>query len=733
VRTPTGDRPRILVVDDVHENIHSLIGLLRDHYAVLAATTGQKALELAAADPAPDLVLLDIRMPDMDGYEVLAALKDDPATADIPVIFVSALSETTDEARGLALGAADYITKPVSPALLRARIDAHLELSRHRLGSLPFDLRTSDDPSSMASILIVDDVPENVHELVETLKGRYRLRVATDGAAAVGAVAGPNPPDLVLLDVVMPGMDGYEVCRRIKAIEAGAHIPVIFVTVVDRSEDKVRGFEVGAADYVTKPFDPAEVEARVRTHLDLARFRAALEDLVAKRTAMLQLSEERYRDLVHRDPLTGLPNRLLHAELLERTIHRAERAGSEFALVFLDLDKFASINESFGHALGDEVLLEVVRRVEQALPEQDVLARVGGDQFCFVLDQDDEVPVDLVVQRVLHAVREPIDVAGQSVFVTLSAGIALYPADGPDAQMLLSNADAALHEAQAQGRGALRFSTPELTARSRSRLSMEAQLRRAIEAGELSLHHQPQIALGDGGLVGVEALVRWHHPERGLVLPNDFIPLAEDSGLIVPLGDWVLHEACHQMQAWVAAGVAPRQIAVNVSAVQVNGGGLAESVSAALAASGLPPDLLEVEITESFVMTDHERSFRSLHELREMGASIAIDDFGTGFSSLSYLQRLRVDRLKIDLAFVHDMVSDPGSEALVKAIVALGHGLEIEVLAEGVETVEQAQLLRDHGCDSIQGYLVGRPLPTAAMTEFLVGFRPRALSGRHAG
>jgi CheY-like chemotaxis protein len=278
-------RPRVLIVDDVHENLHVLMSILRDDYAISAATAGEKAVELARRDPQPDLILLDIKMPGMDGYSTLSALKTDPVTADIPVIFVTALADTTDEARGLALGAADYITKPVSPSLLRTRVRSQIELKRYRSHPALFDVQARDDPSRAPSLLVVDDVPENIHELLEALKDRYRILVASDGIKALEIVEGPHPPDLVLLDIVMPGMDGYEVCRRIKATERGNWIPVIFVTVVDAPEDKVRGFELGAADYITKPFDIAEVEARVRTHLELARLRRFLEDLVAQRTA----------------------------------------------------------------------------------------------------------------------------------------------------------------------------------------------------------------------------------------------------------------------------------------------------------------------------------------------------------------------------------------------------------------------------------------------------------------
>ncbi|GAB3192173.1 GGDEF domain-containing response regulator [Hydrogenophaga aquatica] len=477
-----GERPRILIVDDMHENLHVLMSVLRDDYAVVAATSGEKALELARRQPQPDLVLLDIRMPGMDGYSVLSELKIDPATADIPVIFVTALADAADEARGLALGVADYITKPVNPDLLRARIRTQLELRLYRRNPVMFDVMAHASNSRHQSLLVVDDVPENIHELLEALKDTYRIQVASTGARALEVVNGPSPPDLVLLDVMMPGMDGYEVCRRIKATPAGNRIPVIFVTVVDAVSDKVRGFELGAADYITKPFDIDEVRARVRTHLELARLQRFLEDLVAQRTAMLQVSEEKYRILAQRDPLTGLPNRALFAELLSHAVQHSERSGTQFALLSMDLDNFKTINESLGHSRGDSLLVEVARRLQRVLPESDTMARIGGDEFDIILERKPGAPwVDLLAQRIIDALAEPIELDGQSVYVGMSIGIALYPADGTDPETLQSHADAALHQAKAQGRGVLRFFSPELSSRARSRLTLEADLRQAID------------------------------------------------------------------------------------------------------------------------------------------------------------------------------------------------------------------------------------------------------------
>jgi diguanylate cyclase (GGDEF)-like protein len=724
------ERRRILIVDDVHENLHALMNILRDDFAILAATNGPKALELARREPQPDLILLDIQMPGMDGYSVLAELKMAPTTADIPVIFVTALSEAADEARGLSLGVADYIAKPVNPDLLRARVRTQLELRSLRRHPTLFDVSAEVARTDRPTLLVVDDVPDNVHELLGVLKEDYRIQVANSGERALDIVNGATPPDLILLDVRMPGLDGYETCRRIKSSASGNRIPVIFVTVVDGVGDKVRGFELGAADYITKPFDVDEVRARVRTHLELARLRRVLEDMVNQRTAMLRVSEEKYRILAQRDPLTGLPNRALFSELLSHAMEHVRRGGEQFALLSLDLDNFKTINESLGHSRGDQLLVEVAKRLQSLLCQSDALARVGGDEFSIILERREGMPgVDLTAQSMIDALATPFELEGQSVYAGVSIGIALYPGDGEDAELLQSHADAALHLAKAQGRGVLRFFSPELSNRARSRLMLEADLRGAIDRGELRLHYQPQVDMVTGELVGLEALVRWQHPQRGMVPPGEFIAFAEESGLVVRLGDWVLREATRQVKAWADEGLAPPQVAVNVSAVQLSRGHLVDSVQEALLQSGTPPGQLELEITESFIMVDRERSLESLAALRALGVRLSIDDFGTGYSSLAYLQQLQVHKLKIDMSFVTDMTTNSGNASIVRAVVAMGHSLGLEVVAEGVETAEQARALHRLRCNAIQGYLVSKPLPADVMTAYLRDFKALEVGG----
>lgn len=713
-------RPRVLVVDDVHENLHALTCVLRDEYAISAALNGEKALELARRRPQPDAILLDAKMPGMDGFEVLAALKADPATAAIPVIFVTGLIDAADETRGLALGAADYVAKPINPELLKTRLRNQLELRRRRADPLAAGAVFPTDPGRPARLLVVDDVPENIHELLEALKDEHRIAVAGNGAKALESVLSDAPPDLVLLDVMMPGIDGFETCRRIKDTAAGRGIPVIFVTVVDDSLGKVKGFEIGAADYITKPFDIDEVRARVRTHLELARLRRFLEDLVAQRTDMLRLSEERYRLLAHRDTLTGLPNRMLFAELLTQAVQRAERNQSRFALLCLDIDNFAVVNESYGHPCGDLLLREVARRLHDLLPQSDAVARIGGDAFNIILDcGEGTTSVDLAAQRMIDALGAPFALGGDGVYVSASIGVALYPFDGADAETLQKHADAALHQAKGQGRGSLRFFSPAMSDRARKRLTLESDLRRALERRELCLFYQPQVEAVTGRLVGLEALVRWRHPERGMISPGDFIPLAEETGLVAPLGDWVLREACRQIRRWTDRGLNPPRVGINVSTVQLSRVDLVASVQGALAESEISPAQLKVELTESFALADPEHSFAVLAALRRQGVRLSIDDFGSGYSSLARLQRLEAQELKIDLSFIREMMSNDGAAAIVKAVIVLGHSLGLEVVAEGVEREEQAARLRDLNCDHLQGYLIGRPAPAEAVSALL--------------
>jgi len=414
----------------------------------------------------------------------------------------------------------------------------------------------------------------------------------------------------------------------------------------------------------------------------------------------------------HHDHLTGLPNRLLLEDRLQGALLRAQREQAQVALLFVDLDRFKNINDSLGHHVGDRVLCDVARRFRALTRESDTVARLGGDEFLIIMEGiHDPGMASRIADKILDDLRGNPVTLEQEFFVGASIGISLFPQDGQDSATLLKNADAAMYRAKERGRNTYEFFSDDLTQFSLDRFKMETDLRRAIERDELIVYLQPQFSLKNGELLGAEALVRWQHPQQGLVAPAKFIPLAEESGLIVALGEWVQHGASHHWAEWVAGGLKPGVLSINVSGVEFRRGQIQDTVRSVLAATGLPPELLELEITEGAIMSQAENSIQVLHDLRAMGISLAIDDFGTGYSSLAYLKRLPLNKLKVDQSFVRGLPDDPEDCAIARAVIALGHSLQLKVIAEGVETEEQREFLRREGCDEMQGYLRGKPVP----------------------
>ncbi|BBL73931.1 EAL domain-containing protein [Methylomagnum ishizawai] len=425
----------------------------------------------------------------------------------------------------------------------------------------------------------------------------------------------------------------------------------------------------------------------------------------------LKQSQSQLEYLAHHDPLTGLPNRLLFTARLEHGLERAERNGLRGAVLFLDLDRFKHVNDSLGHNIGDELLRQVSARLGQAVRREDTVARLGGDEFTVLIENlKDSDDAARLAAKLIHGLTDAFVVDGRRLFIGASVGISVYPKDGRTVDQLLSNADAAMYRAKEEGRNTYRFYTEEMTAQALEHLELQSRLRHAIEAGQLVLHYQPQVELAGGRMVGLEALVRWEHPEQGLVEPSRFVPVAEDTGLILPLGEWVLRQACFQARAWLDAGLEFGRVSVNVAGKQVQRGDLLAVVRLALADSGLPPERLELEITESFVMKEAERAIDLLRAIRALGVALAIDDFGTGYSSLAYLKLLPFDKLKIDKGFVRDLPWDENDAAIARAVIALGHSLQFTVIAEGVENEAQRECLLRDGCDQAQGYLYGPPM-----------------------
>lgn len=426
----------------------------------------------------------------------------------------------------------------------------------------------------------------------------------------------------------------------------------------------------------------------------------------------IKRSQEKLDYMAHHDPLTDLPNRLLLNARLEHAIQHARRENHQVAVLFIDLDRFKNINDSLGHSMGDEILIQSAKRLRKLIRDEDTVARLGGDEFIVIMDQVNHSQDAITLGgKIMEVFREPFVFGLHTLHVTSSIGISMFPSDGRDIDSLIKNADAAMYRAKEQGRDNFQFYTQELTNSAFERILLETSLRRALDEEDLVLYYQPQISLNDGRIIGAEALIRWQHPDMGLISPARFIPLAEESGLILPIGNWVLQTACEQARYWKAIGLPLEKVSVNISGIQVKRGNILEAVKNALNYSRLDPECIELEITESTLMHEGEQGIASLESLRTIGVELAIDDFGTGYSSLSYLKRLPIDKLKIDRSFIHDAATDPNDEAIIRAIIAMGHNLQLKIVAEGVETEAQGRFLKELGCDVAQGYYYGHPVP----------------------
>jgi diguanylate cyclase (GGDEF)-like protein/PAS domain S-box-containing protein len=434
----------------------------------------------------------------------------------------------------------------------------------------------------------------------------------------------------------------------------------------------------------------------------------------------IKQSQQQLAHLAHHDPLTGLPNRVLFQERLRHALDQAARRQRRVAVIFVDLDQFKHVNDSLGHSAGDRLLIEVSELLRSRLRQDDTVARIGGDEFTILIeDVDDKTQLTPVIEKLLAAFEHEFSLGGPPIRITPSLGVSISPDDGDDAETLMRNADAAMYRAKALGRNTYQFYTEELTALAAQRIQLDTALRKAIVNGEFRLLYQPQIDLVDGSVVGMEALLRWNSSELGFIPPDRFIPVAEDSGVILPLGEWILLEACRQAREWLDQGLLPGTLAVNISGVQVRRGDLVRVVKRVLAESGLPAERLELELTESFIMTESQSAIETLQELRELGLTLAVDDFGTGYSSLAYLKSLPVHLLKIDKSFIRDIPDDTNDMAITRAVIALARSLNLEIVAEGVETEVQRRFLLQEGCEVGQGYLFHRPLEAGQMTELL--------------
>ncbi|MDT5157450.1 MAG: hypothetical protein QOH51_1807 [Acidobacteriota bacterium] len=568
-------------------------------------------------------------------------------------------------------------------------------------------------------ILVIDDDPEIRSIVCGMLSESYNCKEASSAEDAL-SILKKEKYGLVISDINMDGISGLEMTRQVRAIAPDT--VVMIISGEQTIESAIEALRVGAFDYIMKPFDFVHVEGAVRRALEHHSLLAAkrrhenhLEELVRQRTAELN-------HLAYHDALTDLPNRTLFEDRLTQALILAERNHQALGVLFLSLDGFNNVHDTLGHAIGGRLLQKVAERLRLGAHQGETVARFEGDEFALLATQiggtEGENVVEVIFQ-INESLQLPFIIDDQELFITVSIGISLYPNDGADAATLLKNANAALYRAREQGGNNYQFYTADMNAKAMKRLALENSLRRALERSEFEVYYQPVLDINLRKIVGMEALIRWHHPELGLVQPAEFIPLAEDTGMIVPIGEWVLRTACFQSKSWQEAGFAPLSLAVNLSARQFQQQNLSEVMARILQETGLNPHHLELELTESSIMKNAESAVRTLTGLKAMGVKIAIDDFGTGYSSLGYLKRLPIDTLKIDRSFVCDITTDPDDAAIVMAIITLAHNLKLKVIAEGVGSEEQLGFLHLLRCDEWQGFLHSKPLPAKAFMQLL--------------
>ncbi|HEX5391657.1 MAG TPA: EAL domain-containing protein [Rhodocyclaceae bacterium] len=561
------------------------------------------------------------------------------------------------------------------------------------ISSTPATLFSSFD-QNMPLVLIVDDDRSTRTTLFHALaRANFRVSEAADGLEALHWLQS-EVPDVILMDAMMPTMDGFTACAKIKAEPDWKDIPILMITALEDQRSVERAFAAGASDYIPKPIHLSVVNQRVRRIVEATR------------------AERHVRHLAYCDVLTGLPNRRNFSDQLGRALRTSQAKGTHFAVLFLDLDRFKLVNDTLGHEVGDRLLCSAAARIKECIRASDCVSRQGGDEFAILLDDiGTPAAANNAAQKICRSLSQPFQVDDHELFITASIGISLFPNDGTDASTLLRHADTAMYRAK-RTNARVRFYESEMDSAISEHVRLESELRHAIERDELVVFYQPVVEAASGKLIGMEALVRWEHPTRGLVSPADFIPVAEETGLILPIGELVLNKACIQAQSWRQSGEYDIYVAVNLSARQIEQGTVVDVVREALHASGLAPSGLVLEITESVLMENAQETVAPLEQLRALGVRLSIDDFGTGYSSFSYLRRFPTDTVKIDQSFVQDMHHDTDARAIVTGIIALAHSLRLKVVAEGVETEDQRNHLHELGCDYLQGYLISKPVPS---------------------
>ncbi|MDD2924158.1 EAL domain-containing protein [Rhodoferax sp.] len=647
----------------------------------------------------PDLVLADYKLPHFDGLSALELLRQ--RSPELPFVFVSGTMGEEFAIETLHRGASDYVLKghlaKLGPAVMRALKVAETQSLQRAAEQDLFNSR-----QMLRTVL--DTIPQRVFwkDLDFNYLGCNRPFAADYGYASPQNLIGKTDFDIA------PEVSAQRWRVEDRQVMASGQ-PRLNIEESYIKADGSLGWRVVSKAPLCD--QAGQVSAILCTYEDITERKA---------------NEERARFLVYHDGLTGLPNHLLAFDRLQQAMAYADREGNKVALLFLDLDNFKTINDSLGHTVGDKLIRKVATRISQCVRDTDTVSRQGGDEFLIVLpalsDTDAGAPV---LDKLLQSIHRPMTIDGHELSTTVSIGIAMYPDDGRDFESLMKKADTAMYQAKEAGRNTYRFFNRQMNDDVLENLKMRSGMGHALEHGEFVLHYQPQIDLRSGALMGVEALIRWQHPALGLVPPGRFIPVAEETGVIVAVGEWVLMEACRQAAVWQQSGLPKVSVAVNLSAIQFQRGNLEAIVLRALSQSGLDPALLELELTESILIRNTETILATVQRLKLLGVMLSIDDFGTGYSSLSYLKRFRVDKLKIDQSFVRDLAHDPDDAAIVRAVVQMAHSLGLRTIAEGVEDDHVLNHLRIFHCDEAQGYHIAKPLTAAEMTSYLIAEQQR--------
>ena len=683
--------PSVVIIDDqaTNRSIFSKLAATIDGVAVRAFGNPQEALDWVPENT-PDLVITDYNMPEMNGSEFVRRFRAMPNGADVPVIVITIYEERTFRMRALEAGATDFLHSPVDQHefVTRAR-----NLLRLREQQLQLERRLEHSERSREEAL--RDSSERLAQVIDTVPAMISAADRDGRFIFVNASHG-----------LMAGNESGDAAARNRALdrkvfETNAPLPSYEEEIVDRTGTR-------------RVFLTTKSPLRDRAN-GVAAVLTTSVDITERKQA-----ESHLYYMAHHDPLTDLPNRTLLRSRLNRSIARARRGDSSFALHLIDLDGFKAINDVLGHSAGDRFLKLVAERLRAIVGERDTVARLGGDEFAILQNRVScaQEAADLAVQ-VNQILAEPQLLGGERLQCGASIGITLHPNDGGDPDQLLKNADLAMYRSKADGGDLYRFYASDMDTRARAAVALDNALREAVERRQFTLYYEPQIDARTGSIVGAEALLRWRRPGHGILAPAEFLARTEENGLILPIQEWVLREACREAKSWQRLAHPPPRICVNLSPIQFRRQSVPLLVAQVLAQTGLEPGRLDLELTENIVMQDAESVADDLRQLRSLGVKISIDDFGTGYASLNYVKQFPVDRLKIDQCFIRDLARDPNDAVIVRAIMSLAQSLELEVIAEGVETREQMQLLRFEGCREMQGYFFARPMPPEQFVALL--------------